>query len=483
MLLLLLILSLCSTCSAHNPGHTGIPTVLAEGSSSIPCGFYTASPIPLMVKLQMEESNNNSWMVVGMAPTILMLNTKFPIILLTSNDNKNISCSVDNMTSQADRLGEGFWINYTMSEDQEWFFCNVSTNWSLLQWSRGGEVIAMVERAEIELNVLVVRSNDSFIIHSLNEKVAEKCSCLNESVIKTLNVTCQWLPPQNTSTGWKPFIERKYWIIVVVVSSSTLLYVMLLGCIVSMKLRRRARRRAKSRFFKVSTAARNLYTNTQETDVVHKDQEFTYQNVSLSPTKVVNEDCFSDKSSFLSVGGDSYLEPMADGVDQVSDGDCYESPTEDQDDHEGSLDGDCYENADEEIKDGSVGAASETCITYVRGWTVLIYNNVSVLICSSRVLGSQSYEDMKGSISVTEASPDEGITQDEDADSYENMQTPLDSQSDHPCNPQPIPTEDQTEGRGASLVEAAAHHYPWKVASELQEQNGDFYLSYETNKL
>ncbi|XP_056389709.1 B-lymphocyte antigen CD19 isoform X2 [Hyla sarda] len=448
IMLLLLVLCLGITCSAQNPGHPGIITVHAEGSTSLPCGSYTTSPVPLMLKLQMEENSNGSWVVVGMTPIILKLDTNNPSLLLTSSGYKDTSCSVDNMTSHVSLIGRtdnGLRNMMTSVPDQmEWITCHAPQNWTLLQWSRGGEIIAMVQRAEIVLNVLVERNASSFLITSTIRNYTGNYCCLEEPTIKKLNVTCRWWT-HKSAIGWQRFIDARYWIIVVVALSSSLMSLMLLGCFVSMKRRRRARRQARSRFFKVSTAARNLYKDSipQDTDIAHKDQDFTYQNVSLSPTKALTDDRFSDKSSFLSLGGDSYLEPIADGVDQVSDGGCYENATQDRDDREGSLDGGCYENANEEIKEGSIG--------------------------------SQSYEDMKGSICIrtkTEAPPTEGITQDEDADSYENMQAPLYSQLDRSCNRS---TEDQTE--------PPAHQTPWKVPIELQKQNGDFYFSYENNKL
>ncbi|XP_044160908.1 uncharacterized protein LOC122945782 isoform X2 [Bufo gargarizans] len=405
----------------------------------------------------MEEHRNDSWVVVAMEPVVLkllMLDTYLPSILLAPdghNDaSSNYSCSVNNVARTALKVTE--WTNMMGSE---WIVCHTPENWTLLQFSRGDDMIAMVHKAEAWINVINVdRNGSAFFITSTAEEDDGSSPSFEEPVIKTLNVTCRWWSPPNKAKGWQLFLEGRYWIIVAVASSSALLCLTLMGCFVSVKRRRRVRRQAKSRFFKVSTTTRNLYTDSidPEADVAYKDQDFTYQNVSLS--KVVNDDCFSNKSSFLSVGGDSYLEPMVEGGDQVSDGGCYENTTPDRGDHQGSLDGDCYENASEEIKDGSEG--------------------------------SQSYEDMKGSICLqteTETLPDEGITQDEDADSYENMQTPLYTQLNRIIYPPHKPTEEQAEGRKASLVDPTPHLHPRKESTKLQELNGDFYVSYETNNL
>ncbi|XP_066433980.1 B-lymphocyte antigen CD19 [Eleutherodactylus coqui] len=422
--------------------------------------------------------------MVEMTPTILMLDTYIPSIVPAPSDGEdtsaNYSCSVDHMASStytvipterrevpeevmdiwsrwSSKEGSGEDIPYMFSNESnemEWIACRAPLNWTLLQWFRGGKMIAMVQRSEVRLNVVFERDNLSFSITSFIED--GKYSCCDEVMIKKLNWTCRWPTLPQSMTGWQRFVEERYWIIVVVALSSELFCLLIMGGFISMKRRKRVRRQAKSRFFKASTAARNVYTNSinQETDVGLKDQEFTYENVSVTLSKAVSDDCYSNKSSFLSDGAGSYLEPTPEGGDQVSDGGCYENTTQDGDDHEDSLDGECYENANEKIKDGSEG--------------------------------SQSYEDMKGSICIrmkTEAPPEEKITQDEDADSYENMQTPLYSQANRFFNPQHKPTEDQPEGRKASVADPAAHQQPWQASTELQEEDGDFYLSYETNKL
>ncbi|XP_071975742.1 B-lymphocyte antigen CD19 isoform X1 [Engystomops pustulosus] len=447
---LLLVLCLQITCSSLQPDYTGITTAPAQGSASVPCGSDPSRPAPLVLKLQMEEYSNDSWVVVGMTPIVLRLNTSAPSLLVAPNDNtaSNYSCTVDTSSNTylTSHRGNGMNTN-------EMIDCHCPHNWTLLRWSRGNVGIATVHRAVNQLHVLVERRDSSFSITSIIEDEAGNYSCLDEPTIKRLNATCHWSPPYNRR-DWDWIPKENNWIIIVVAPSCALLCLLLVGCFLFIKRRRRARRPAHSRFFKVSTASRNLYTNsmTPETDVTNKDQDFTYQNVSLS--KVTSDDHYSDKSSFLSMGGDSYLEPIAEAGDQVSDaGDCYENPSEEPDDHVDSLDGDCYENTNEEIKDGSEG--------------------------------SQSYEDMKGSICVhtkTEASPEEGITQDEDADSYENMQTPLYTQLNRLINPPNKSTED-LEGRKASLTDPPNHQNPWKVSTQLQEQNGDFYLSYEANNL
>ncbi|XP_073504740.1 B-lymphocyte antigen CD19 isoform X2 [Phyllobates terribilis] len=452
-MLLLLVLYLGITCSAKNPDYSRIIPVTAEGSTSLPCRHRSSDPVPLVLKLKMEEHSNHSWVVVAMTPIILMLDTNnLTLQLAPDNTSGNYSCSVDDA-----HLSE---LNDVV---KEWITCRAPMNWTKMQWSRGNEVIAMAHRARAQLNVKVMRQGPSFIITSIINKDSGGACCHNNRTIKVLNATCQWSPPHGNATGWQLFLEGRYWIIVVVALSSALLCLLLVGGFVSIKRRRRVRRRAKSSFFKMSSAARNLYTESisPETDVAHKDQDFTYQNV--SPSKVVGDDYYSDKGSFLSLGGDSYLEPMAEGGDQASDASgCYEDPTEDPDDPEDSIDGDCYENTNEEIKDGSEG--------------------------------SQSYEDMKGSICVrtkAEGPADEGTTQDEaDADSYENMQTPLYSQPNWVLHPPHKSSEDQTEGTKGNLSEPATHQpqkvstgLPQKVSTGLQEQNGDFYISYETNRL
>ncbi|XP_077130247.1 B-lymphocyte antigen CD19 isoform X3 [Ranitomeya variabilis] len=444
-MLLLLVLYLGITCSAENPDHSGIITVPAEGSTFLPCGHHSSAPVPLVLKLQMEEPSNGSWVLLGMTPIILMLDTNvLTVRLAPDNTSSNYSCSVD------DAPGDTHLSDSELDDvEEQRIACRAPRTWTRVQWSRGDEVIAMVHRAGPQLSVKVMRKGPSFVITSIIDEDSG-----GSSMVKMLNATCRGSPPHGNATGWQLFLKERYWIIVAVASSSALLCLLLAGGFVSIRRRRRARRRAKNSFFKMSSAARNLYTDSisPQTDVAHKDQDFTYQNV--SPSKVVGNDCYSDKSSFLSLGGDSYLEPMAEGGDQTSVASgCYEDPTKDRDDHGDSIDGDCYENTNEEIKDGSEG--------------------------------SQSYEDMKGSICVrtkAEGPADEGATPDEaDADSYENMETPLYSQPD--CvRPSHKFSEDQTEGRMANLADPTTHE-PQKVSTELQEQNGDFYISYETNRL
>ncbi|KAM4023806.1 B-lymphocyte antigen CD19 isoform 2-T2 [Anomaloglossus baeobatrachus] len=452
MLLPLLALCLGVACSAQNPEYAGITTAPAEGSTSLPCGHYSSGPAPLVLKLQMEERSNDSWVMVGMSAIVRVLDTSNLSLLLTpdnKNTSRNFSCSVDDAPSHAPHRGK---VRTNMAE--EWITCHARRNWTKVEWSREGEVIAMVDRVRPQLNVRAARTGPSFIFTSIIEEDSRGVCCHRNRTIKRLNATCRGSPQHSNATGWELFLDGKYWIIVAVASSSVLLYLLLVGCLVGIKRRRRARRRPKNSFFKMSSAARNLYTGSinPETDVALKDQDFTYQNMSMSPPKVVTDDCFSDKSSFESVGGDSYLEPEPDGGDRASDGgSCYEDPTEDPDNHADSIDGDCYENTNEQMKDGSIG--------------------------------SQSYEDMKGSIclrTTAEAPPDEGATQDEDADSYENMQNLLYAQPTRVLHPPH--KEDQTEGRKANPANPSTHQSQ-KVSTELQGQNGDFYISYENSKL
>ncbi|XP_073414781.1 B-lymphocyte antigen CD19 isoform X2 [Dendrobates tinctorius] len=452
-MLLLLVLYLGITCSADNPDYSGIITVPAEGSTFLPCGLYSFAPVPLVLKLQMEERSNDSWLVLGMTPIILMVDTNVLTVRLASdNTSSNYSCNVDDAPRDA-HLSD----NELDDVVEQRIACSAPRTWTRVQWSKGDEVMAMVHRAGPQMNVEVIRKGPSIVITSTIDQDSGGDCCHNSSMVKVLNATCRGSPPHGNATGWQLFLKERYWMIVAVASSSALLCLLLAGGFVSIRRRRRVRRRTKSSFFKISSTARNLYTDsispqTARSDVAHKDQDFTYQNV--SPSKVVGDDCYSDKSSFLSLGGDSYLEPMAEGGDQASDASgCYEDPTKDRGDHEDSIDGDCYENTNEEIKDGSEG--------------------------------SQSYEDMKGSICVrtkAEGPADEGTTPDEDADSYENMETPLYSRPDCVLRPSHKFSEDQTEGRTANLADPTTHQ-PQKVSAELQEQNGDFYISYETNRL
>ncbi|XP_069590941.1 B-lymphocyte antigen CD19 isoform X3 [Ranitomeya imitator] len=430
-MLLLLVLYLGIPCSAENPDHSGIITVPAEGSTFLPCGHHSSAPVPLVLKLQMEERSNGSWVLLGMTPIILMLDTNvLTVRLAPDNTSSNYSCSAD------DAPGDAHLSDSELDDvEEQRIACRAPRTWTRVQWSRGDEVIAMVQRAGPQLSVKVMRKGPSFIITSIIDEDSG-----GSNMTKMLNATCRWSPPHGNATGWQLFLKERYWIVMAVASSSALLGLLLAGGFVSIRHRRRARRRAKNSFFKMSSAARNLYADSisPQTDVAHKDQDFTYQNV--SPSKVV--------------GGDSYLEPMAEGGDQASVASgCYEDPTKDRDDHEDCIDGDCYENTNEEIKDGSEG--------------------------------SQSYEDMKGSICVrakAEGPADEGATRDEaDADSYENMETPLYSQPDCVRPPHKF-SEDQNEGRTANLADSTTHQ-PQKVSMELQEQDGDFYISYETHRL
>ncbi|XP_072273431.1 B-lymphocyte antigen CD19 isoform X2 [Pyxicephalus adspersus] len=280
----------------------------------------------------------------------------------------------------------------------------------------------MVTRGETKINVRVVKKGP------LSVSITSIISSSSQSVARTREKTA--LLSCKTATGFQKFMEEKYWIIVV----SALGYVLFcssLACgYITFRRRRKAEKekKAKARFFKVSTA-RNLYMESINQEPANPKQDGMYQN--FSPTKDRSSDRFSNKSSFLdpSEDGDSYLEPMAlEEVDQISD------------------DGVCYENATEEIKEGSIG--------------------------------SESYEDMNGPKNEQILTPQK--TCEEDADSYENMQTPIYSQMNRSTNSLCHVVEDGDGQSGQDMVDVSTEQQ-WPTSIELMEQNGDFYLSYQSN--
>ncbi|XP_063285097.1 uncharacterized protein LOC134570996 [Pelobates fuscus] len=206
--------------------------------------------------------------------------------------------------------------------------------------------------------------------------------------------------------------------------------------------KRRSQKNQKARFYKASSATRNLYMDSpnpvQDADV--KPADTMYLNFTELSVKEIKKDRNSAASSFLdpSVDGDSYLEPNDIEVDHVS-----------EEEEE-------YENAKEEIKDPSDG--------------------------------SQSYEDMMGSTGIrTEEEQIHTEAQEEDADSYENMQAPVYAQANH-STVSLNKAEDLSPTREDSKVaeKLAAILASWNrspTTQDLTQENGDFYLSYESHRL
>ncbi|MEE6497220.1 hypothetical protein FKM82_002663 [Ascaphus truei] len=103
------------------------------------------------------------------------------------------------------------------------------------------------------------------------------------------------------------------------------------------------------------------------------------------------------------------------------------------------------------------------------------------------ISGSQSYEDMKGSVylKTKEAlTPDETAAQEEDADSYENMQTPIFYVANRSVDSLKAAGEQPTLGPeerslSRSLTQSPICRQPQQINTDLRQENGDFYLSFE----
>ncbi|XP_075035172.1 uncharacterized protein LOC142097330 isoform X2 [Mixophyes fleayi] len=443
IMLVLLVLCFCITSSIQIPEDARTISEPAGGNIALPCGHFSSKPIP--VKFKLEMGSHQSWMTLEVKSLILKLETLAPSLLLPANANRSrahiYSCSVDNRkTSEHTRGTERNNVTFDPGKD-EWVFCNATKNWTSLSWSRDGDVIAVVKRGRCPLNIEVVGNGTSLYVTNITQQDSGNYSCSHEG---WQNVTCSWVDLQNAATGFQLFMEERYWIIVATALSYLLLCLMIISVYMYTRRKRRAKKQVKVGFFKASTA-RNLYVDslTQDPDVNQKPQELTYQNVSLTLPKNVNGNSFSDKSSFSdqSFDGGSYLQP--DEGDQISNGDGYENTIPEVHVTEGSLDGDCYENAGEEIKDVSEG---RSCVT-----------------------GSVSYEDMQGPIAIR-------TRNEEDGDSYENMESTLYALPHQSLKSLNKSIEEQS-------VDRAPCQRQWNGTTELKQQNGDFYLSYESNKL
>lgn len=430
-MLALLLFCFCSANLVQTLEDSGIVPVPAEGNFSLPCDRYSKL-IPLKVKVVVEKSKNSSWVKLELNSMSVELNTSGPSLTLseTVNSLHKISCSAYNKEEQMSLERDPELNNETFDPGKnKSIFCNASDQWMTLKWFQQGHLIAMVTRAGRNINIQVVREGPSSISittvvspDSENHKPGRSRRTTQKKTVKKVLLSCEAV------TGLQIFFEEKYWIIVAAVLGYILFCLAVMWGYMIIRRRREAekQRRAKARFFKVSTA-RNLYTESINQEPANWKQDGMYQNFSL--TKDTSCDHFSNKSSFLdpSEDGDSYLEPMSpEEADQISD------------------DGDCYENANEQLKEGSIG--------------------------------SLSYEDMNGP--KNGQSPTPGNNCEEDADSYENMQTPIYSQLNRSVNSLGHDIEDGIEQTGPNMADISLKQQ-WPLSTELNQQDGDFYLSYQ----
>ncbi|XP_063791474.1 B-lymphocyte antigen CD19-like [Pseudophryne corroboree] len=451
-MLVLLVLCFCITCTIQIPENSGNITENTEGNTTLTCEYVISERNS--AKFNVTFSNDQSWLTLEVYTLILKLNTSIPPSLLLPADGNSVrpqiySCSADNRgsTVPAD-------LNITAFDPGEdvRVSCNATKHWTSLSWSRDGEVIAVVRRGWCPMDIEALGNESFLFISDITIPEFGKDFCPSEG---WLNITCSISVLQVTATGFQVFLEERYWIIVVTVLGYVLFCLLIMWIYRCIRRKRRSKERVKASFIKAN-ASRNLYVESlnQDPDANLKMQELTYQNVTETLSKNTNNHGDSDKSSFLDQSFDgSYMEP--DGGDQLSD------------------DGDCYENACEEIKDGSVGSVS--------------YEDMNGSICvgdtgetpGDGVTGSESYEDMQGSICIGNESAMpcvEEITQEDDADSYENMQTPVCSQLNPALKSQNKPDEEKFKDRPPC-------QHQWNGTMELSQQSGDFYISYESKKL
>ncbi|KAM4632262.1 B-lymphocyte antigen CD19 [Discoglossus pictus] len=461
-MLLLLILCLCTPTSPQISTDPTVVAVRPKGDAFLPCG---KADLPLRLDWHLEGDSNDTWLSLELNYTIQEIEFISPMAVIIKNlslqDSGEYSCSTGSINDTDIYNIEPVTENHVLMR------CRAPEDWTLLSWHKGKTLMLTAKRGKgaTRLHTAVLEGETFLYIPSATWKDTGTYNCIqggNESVV-LLNVTGHI---ENTIIGFDIFFKEQYWIIIAVTLGYVSFCSLVICCYLRRRRKRKARREAKNRFFKVSTA-RNLYTDstlsheqgermrsrTKEPEV--KLSEITYQNVKEVTPNGIHNDQLSENSSFLDVSGDedSYLEPNAE--DKVSEGDCYENAKQEIIDKEGSEDGDCYENASEEIKDGSEG--------------------------------SQSYEDMKGSIyikSETEQTPNE---KDEDADSYENMQTPIYALPNHSLNSLNKPAEEQPasvcqDKSPSCSLSGTPLGQRQRTTSELTKINGDFYMSYESSK-
>ncbi|XP_075422564.1 B-lymphocyte antigen CD19 isoform X2 [Ascaphus truei] len=480
-MLLLLFLCLCSPSSPQISEDPKTVTVHAAGYALLPCGEVD---YPLKLKWQMEGERDDTWVTLEAKPVIREFQT--PLLLIFRNlslgDTGIYTCSADNRSLNSYILnitGRGS-PSLTFGPEGEVFLrCRAPESWTSLSWAKNSEDMLRVRRGQGagRFHVTLSEGKSELYITSVTPEDAGTYLCTQggrrESV--ELNVT-ELMGYEGLShiTGWHTFVTDRHWIIVVVTLCYLVFCAALTGCYLHRRRERTEKKKTHISFVKVSTA-RNLYTLSQVEGTAPKPQELTYQNLTEITPKGNHCDSCSNKSSFLdqSEGEDSYLEPNVEEdheyveEDHESDGGCYENANDEIEDKESSEDGDCYENASEEIKEGSIGDN---------------INIFGVYLC-----GSQSYEDMKGSVylKTKEAlTPDETAAQEEDADSYENMQTPIFYVANRSVDSLKAAGEQPTLGPeerslSRSLTQSPICRQPQQINTDLRQENGDFYLSFE----
>ncbi|XP_075422571.1 B-lymphocyte antigen CD19 isoform X8 [Ascaphus truei] len=426
-MLLLLFLCLCSPSSPQISEDPKTVTVHAAGYALLPCGEVD---YPLKLKWQMEGERDDTWVTLEAKPVIREFQT--PLLLIFRNlslgDTGIYTCSADNRSLNSYILnitGRGS-PSLTFGPEGEVFLrCRAPESWTSLSWAKNSEDMLRVRRGQGagRFHVTLSEGKSELYITSVTPEDAGTYLCTQggrrESV--ELNVT-ELMGYEGLShiTGWHTFVTDRHWIIVVVTLCYLVFCAALTGCYLHRRRERTEKKKTHISFVKVSTA-RNLYTLSQVEGTAPKPQELTYQNLTEITPKGNHCDSCSNKSSFL---------------DQ-------------------SEDGDCYENASEEIKEGSIG--------------------------------SQSYEDMKGSVylKTKEAlTPDETAAQEEDADSYENMQTPIFYVANRSVDSLKAAGEQPTLGPeerslSRSLTQSPICRQPQQINTDLRQENGDFYLSFE----
>ncbi|XP_053327321.1 B-lymphocyte antigen CD19 [Spea bombifrons] len=459
MPLWLLILCTCCPVSTHLPEDRGNITVPAAGNALLPCG--SAPPPPFTLRWLMEEAENDTRGALTVTSEGLEFHSSSLMVIKQASreDSGSYSCSVDNKTenyviTRVQRTGvQNLGVD---PENETLLSCEAPRNWTHLSWYRGGQVILEERRGRgaSRSHVTLVGSETYLLITSVTPEDAGVYHCHQNG----LNSSVRLVVTQRT--GLEMFFSERYWIIVAVALS----YLAFCGAVMSFFVctrRGKSKQQPVARFYKVSSVARNLYTNAanQMQDTERKPADGTYQNVAGISLKRRSKECYSDCSSFMenssgdnyeiadeenTQDGASYLEPNATAEDQISDGGCYEIP-----DGEDVEDGEHYENASEAMKETSEG--------------------------------SQSYEDMMGSMRAPNTNH-VGEEREEDTDSYENMQTPAypHSQSTH-GKERPAATENRGKVFFDGPTELLVDQY--QPINKLRQEDGDFYLSFEKQKI
>ncbi|XP_053550377.1 B-lymphocyte antigen CD19 [Bombina bombina] len=470
-MLLIFILCLFSPSRPHISEDPKVVTVPIAGNALLPCG---EADLPLNVNFQL-EGKNNTWLKLEANYTTQDLDFILPNLLMLQNqsleDYGNFSCFANNQTKLTNEA-----YNYTKDTDNVVFIsCPDPQDWTSLSWMKNLEVIMTFKRGSTanRLHMGLYKGKLYLFIPTVTTDDAGIYICIqgdNQTTRVMLNIT-GYLELSHNRTGFEIFLNDGYWIISAVSLGYLAFCSTIMGCYMHVRQKLRTRREAKNRFFRVNTA-RNLYTNSllsqiQGTNV--KLTEITYQNCTEVIQKEVDNDHYSDKSSFMdeSLGEASYLEPDKDKLsqgeasylepdkDKLSQGESYENANQETVD-EVSLEDEDYENANEEIKDGSEG--------------------------------SQSYEDMKGSIYL-KPTPNETDEQGEDADSYENMDAAIFSNPNHSLDslkktPEVLPADVcQEKSLSCRLKEAINSHHQERMGTELTQENGDFYMPYDGRKV